>query len=169
MRRWEWSCKLFCCLCGVPVAGSGKSVKIFHLKKVFSDQYGAFFSCSVQIFHPKWFCPAYQRFFKKWHPIQCIEKQCLRYTPSPSYWFKMMQVREFQKSKNITLWQRWMRSLVVQKENSFWKKVHAEPYWKKSMAERTIAENQNCVLQSDRIFYGIPPLTTMSSQFKNSI
>ncbi len=100
MRRWEWSCKLFCCLCGVPVAGSGKSVKIFHLKKVFSDQYGAFFSCSVQIFHPKWFCPAYQRFFKKWHPIQCIEKQCLRYTPSPSYWFKMMQVREFQKSKN---------------------------------------------------------------------
>jgi len=25
------------------------------------------------------------------------------------------------------------------------------------MAERTIAENQNCVLQSDGIFYGIPP------------
>jgi hypothetical protein len=24
------------------------------------------------------------------------------------------------------------------------------------MAERTIAENQNCVLQSDGIFYGIP-------------
>jgi hypothetical protein len=52
-----------------------------------------------------------------------------------------------------------MRSLVVQKEilSKLKIKIHAEPYWKKSMAERTIAENQNCVLQSDGIFYGIPP------------
>jgi hypothetical protein len=64
-----------------------------------------------------------------------------------------------------------MRSLVVQKEilSKLKIKIHAEPYWKKSMAERTIAENQNCVLQSDGIFYGIPPLTTMPSKFKNSI
>jgi len=39
--------------------------KNFSFKKVFSDQYGALFSCSVQIFHPKCFCPAYQRFLKK--------------------------------------------------------------------------------------------------------
>ncbi len=52
-----------------------------------------------------------------------------------------------------------MRSLVVQKEilSKLKIKIHAEPYWKKSMAERLIAENQNCVLQSDGIFYGIPP------------
>ena len=62
MRRWEWSCKLFCCLCGVPVAGRGKSVKIFHLKKYFRISMVHFFLfCSN--FSPKMILPCLSKIF----------------------------------------------------------------------------------------------------------
>jgi hypothetical protein len=86
----------------------------------------------------------------------------------------MMQVREFQKVRTLLFdGESALRSPAVQKEilNKLKIKIHAEPYWKRSMAERAIGEIKlRTAIHLD--FHGTtppPPLTTMPRKIKNSI
>jgi hypothetical protein len=77
----------------------------------------------------------------------------------------MLQVREFQKVRTLLFdGESALRSPAVQKEiqNKLKIKIHADPYWKRSMAERAIGEIKlRTAIHLD--FHGTtpPPPTTL--------
>jgi predicted acetyltransferase len=77
----------------------------------------------------------------------------------------MLQVREFQKVRTLLFdGESALRSPAVQKEiqNKLKIKIHADPYWKRSMAERAIGEIK-LRTQIHLYFHGTtpPPPTTL--------
>ncbi len=120
--------------------------KNFSFKKVFSDQYGAFFPVLFKFFTQNVFALPIKDFLKSDTLFKAVKNNVYG-TPPLSLVLptdlKWCRCANFKKVRTLRFdSESALRSLVVKKENSFLKKikVHAEPYWKKSMAERTIAE-----------------------------